>query len=139
MIDYFKIIKKDDIFSVNNQPTGVDPIEGFSLSPLIELKIAKKLSLKTETAVSLHTKNQLSESLPFEEEVPDFLLDINSHNINYLAKKSQQQDPKSSSHWNNYHSDFSYKNGEFSGLIGFGSIEKKVNERQYFSSIEQNI
>ena len=47
--------------------------------------------------------------------------------IAYLAKKSQQQDPKSSSHWNNYHSDFSYKNGEFSGLIGFGSIEKKHN------------
>ena len=44
--------------------------------------------------------------------------------ITYLAKKSQQKDIKSSSHWDNYHSDFSFEDGKFSGLKGFGGIEK---------------
>jgi len=45
--------------------------------------------------------------------------------IVYLAEKSQQIDIKSSSHWNKYHANFSFKNGEFSGIEGFGSNEKK--------------
>ena len=82
-LNFVKI--KDDVYSVNNHPVGVDPIEGFSLSPLIELKIAKKLSLKTETAVSIYTRNQLSGPLPFEEDIPDILLDINSINFSSNA------------------------------------------------------
>jgi len=45
--------------------------------------------------------------------------------ITYLAKKSQQKDIKSSSHWDNYHSDFGFEDGKFSGLLGFGGLEKR--------------
>ncbi|MDP7239575.1 MAG: hypothetical protein QGI34_22925, partial [Candidatus Latescibacteria bacterium] len=47
----------------------------------------------------------------------------------YLASKIKQDDPKSSSHWNHYHSKFDYKDGKFSGIEGFGS------NRQTFSGL----
>lgn len=43
--------------------------------------------------------------------------------IAYLAKQSQQKDTQSSSHWDNYHANFNFKDGEFSGIEGFGSCE----------------
>tara|TARA_B100001059_G_C17806849_1_gene569722 strand:- start:710 stop:1642 length:933 start_codon:yes stop_codon:yes gene_type:complete len=46
--------------------------------------------------------------------------------ITYLGKKVKQQDPKSSSHWNMHHSNFSFDGKIFSGVTGFGS-----NENQY--------
>lgn len=46
--------------------------------------------------------------------------------ITYLGKKVKQQDPKSSSHWDLHHSNFSFDGEIFSGIEGFGS-----NESQY--------
>ena len=78
----FNFVKiKDDIFSVNSRPIGIDPIEGIALSPLLELHIAKKIYLKTETSASLYTRNQLGESLPFDLDVPDIATDINVINL----------------------------------------------------------
>jgi hypothetical protein len=45
--------------------------------------------------------------------------------ITYLAKKAHQQDPKSSSHWDLYHSDFRFDDGEFSGVGGFGGVGRE--------------
>ena len=45
--------------------------------------------------------------------------------INYLAKKSQKKDTKSSSHWNKFHADFSFNDGDFLGIKGFGNNKKK--------------
>ena len=44
--------------------------------------------------------------------------------ITYLEGKLQQQDPKSSSHWDMYHSNFSFDGKVFSGIEGFGSNEE---------------
>lgn len=51
--------------------------------------------------------------------------------IDYLASKIKQDDPKSSSHWDHYHSKFDYKDGKFSGIEGFGS------NRQTFTGIRK--
>ena len=78
----FNFVKiKDDIFSVNSRPIGIDPIEGIALSPLLELHIAKKIYLKTETSASLYTRNQLGESLPFDLDVPEIVTDLNAINL----------------------------------------------------------
>lgn len=78
----FNFVKiKDDIFSVNSRPIGIDPIEGIALSPLLELHISKKIYLKTETSASLYTRNQLGESLPFDLDVPEIVTDINAINL----------------------------------------------------------
>ena len=45
--------------------------------------------------------------------------------ISYLAKKSTKKDTQSSSHWRNYHADFNFKGGKFSGIKGFGSYENQ--------------
>ena len=45
--------------------------------------------------------------------------------ITYLSKKAQAQDPKSSSHWDMYHSNFSFDGKFFSGIEGFGSNKKQ--------------
>ena len=50
---------------------------------------------------------------------------MNGHDaIDYLASKLKIDDPKSSSYWNHYHSKFNYKDGEFTGIEGFGSNRK---------------
>ena len=55
--------------------------------------------------------------------------------IVYLAEKSQQIDIKSSSHWNKYHANFSFKNGEFSASdnLGLGVIldDKLIGEPEF--------
>lgn len=40
--------------------------------------------------------------------------------INYLAKKQQLDDSAASSHWQEYHRDFSFGDQGFVGLRGFG-------------------
>ncbi len=48
---------KDDINSVINTPLYDNPIEGLTISSLVELKIKEKLLFKTETAASVFTSN----------------------------------------------------------------------------------
>ncbi len=54
-LNFVKI--KDDINSVINTPLYDDPIEGITISPLLELKIKEKIVFKTETAASIFTSN----------------------------------------------------------------------------------
>jgi hypothetical protein len=75
---------KDDIYSIVSQPINIDPIEGVTISPLIETKIGKRISLKTETSVSIFTQNQLSESGPSQEYIPELLSDVIS--VNFSSK-----------------------------------------------------
>ncbi len=48
---------KDDVDSVTEQPLYDNPIEGITVSPLLEVCLAKKIFLKTETAASVFTNN----------------------------------------------------------------------------------
>jgi hypothetical protein len=75
---------KDDIYSIVSQPINIDPIEGVTISPLIETKIGKRISLKTETSVSIFTQNQLSESGPSQEYIPELFSDVIS--VNFSSK-----------------------------------------------------
>ncbi len=43
----------------------------------------------------------------------------------YLSKQIKKDDPKSSSHWDKFHKDFSFTGNDFVGVDGFGSNEKK--------------
>jgi hypothetical protein len=45
--------------------------------------------------------------------------------IDYLATESIKHDPASSSHWQKYHSEFSFNGREFSGVQGFGGMAKR--------------
>lgn len=68
----FNFVKiKDDVNSVITQPIGYDPIEGITISPLVEVKMFKKLTLKTETAASIYTNNLLAGPMPFDDEIVD--------------------------------------------------------------------
>ena len=40
--------------------------------------------------------------------------------IDYLAIEARADDPKASSHWRQFHSDFIFTGESFSGLVGFG-------------------
>lgn len=67
---------KDDINSVINTPLYDDPIEGFTFSPLLELKIIKKINFKTETAASIFTSNlnnTFTINDDFIESISDFI------------------------------------------------------------------
>jgi len=70
----FNVIKiKDEITSINMPPIGYNPIEGITVSPLIEIKLFKNLTFKTETAASLYTDNLFAPDLIFSNEVFDKL------------------------------------------------------------------
>lgn len=53
---------EDDLTSVSTAPIGVNPIEGFTVSPYIEFKIFKNLKISTETAGSIYTSDLLNAS-----------------------------------------------------------------------------
>jgi len=49
-----------------------------------------------------------------------------SKTIETLSQFIEVQEKTQSSHWKKYHSNFKYKNGELSGLEGFGTINKPL-------------
>jgi hypothetical protein len=51
---------KDDLQSIDSIPAGLHPRAAFTISPELQIRMAKKLFLRTETAVSLNTTNQLA-------------------------------------------------------------------------------
>lgn len=63
---------KDDISSLNDVPANIDPIEGLTISPYFEFKIINKLSVRSETAGSVYTKNVNSSALIEKNYVSDF-------------------------------------------------------------------
>ena len=88
----------DDIASVQNQPEQIKPIEGVTISPLLQIRLAKSLLFITETAGSLFTRNRLETDLPVDIDYPEQigkLITINSSsnadisNISSLEWKSQ--------------------------------------------------
>ncbi|HHB79622.1 MAG TPA: hypothetical protein ENK85_10365 [Saprospiraceae bacterium] len=54
---------KDDPFSVINQPIGLKPVDALTVSPLIQFKLGKKITIKTETAGSVYTQNTLADTI----------------------------------------------------------------------------
>ncbi len=58
---------KDDASSVINHPIGIEPMEGVTVSPLIEFKLGKKIKIKTETAASIFTQNTSVDTSIFDE------------------------------------------------------------------------
>lgn len=65
VLNFIKI--EDDVFSVINKPIGIDPITGITVSPLLELKIANKITFSTETAGSIYTSNLNASAFTFTE------------------------------------------------------------------------
>ncbi len=85
---------KDDINSVQTQPIGYDPIEGVTISPLIEVKMFKNLTLKTETAASIYTNNLLAAPIPFSNEIIDATSDyinINDSSVSGFSHTTSLQ------------------------------------------------
>ena len=91
---------KDDLTSVSTTPIGINPIEGITISPYFEFKIAKKLKIRTETAGSVYTNNLLNPGTINEDFVNSIkdIITINasstadlSHNtrIDWLGDKFQ--------------------------------------------------
>jgi len=75
---------KDDVNSVINTPLYDDPIEGITISPLIELKIKEKLLFKTETAASIFTSN-LNNTFTIDDATIESLSDFISVNASSNA------------------------------------------------------
>jgi hypothetical protein len=75
---------KDDINSVINTPLYDDPIEGITISPLIELKIKEKLLFKTETAASIFTSN-LNNTFTIDDDIIESLSDFITINASSKA------------------------------------------------------
>jgi hypothetical protein len=91
---------EDDLTSVNTNPIGINPIEGVTVSPYFEFKIAKKLKIRTETAGSVYTSDLLNSGTIDEDYVNavENIITINasstadiSHNtrIDWLGEKFQ--------------------------------------------------
>lgn len=78
---------KDDINSVINIPLYDDPIEGFTFSPLLELKIIKKITFKTETAASIFTNN-LNNTFTIDDDFIESISDFISINASSRADLS---------------------------------------------------
>ncbi len=79
VLNFIKI--EDDVFSVINKPIGVNPISGISISPLLELKIANKITFSTETAGSVYTTDLNASPFPFTEpyfSIINKIADLNS-------------------------------------------------------------
>lgn len=62
------LMLRDDANSVVNKPVGVNPREGATFSPLIEIQLFKTITLKTETAGSVYTKNSEARAIPTDNE-----------------------------------------------------------------------
>jgi len=57
--------------SIPLSPSNPKPVEGLTLSPLLQIKIGKSLFFRTETAGSVYTRNLSDSGLPFEMGVID--------------------------------------------------------------------
>ncbi len=70
---------KDDINSVKERPLYSKPVEGITLSPLLKVRLFKKIFLETETAASVFTNNLSNENAIEDSTVDKFrkLITIN--------------------------------------------------------------
>jgi hypothetical protein len=66
---------KDDVNSLISTPIDAKPIEGITLSPLVEIKFGKKIFFKTETAISIFTSDLLN-SFNIDNGIVDSFKDI---------------------------------------------------------------
>lgn len=74
---------KDDVNSITEKPLQGKPIEGITISPLLELQLFKKIFLKTETAASIFTDNIENDKeidAPIVNKIKDFItINATSH------------------------------------------------------------
>lgn len=66
---------EDDVTSLSNMPTNVEPVEGITVSPLFEFNIIEKLKVRTETAGAINTSNVNSSTVldnAFLNNISDF-------------------------------------------------------------------
>ncbi|MEP0479987.1 MAG: hypothetical protein ABJD23_07210, partial [Nonlabens sp.] len=82
---------EDDVTSVNTTPIGVDPIEGFTISPYAEFKIFEKLKISTETAGSIYTSDLLNTGIIDSEFINDLsdYISINASSTADFAHNSR--------------------------------------------------
>lgn len=90
---------KDDIYSVDQRPMGVDPKEGIVLSPILQMRLSPSLTITTETAASAFTRDLLGPGIYFENEylpMAENVLDVNGStytdfsNISSIDWKSER-------------------------------------------------
>jgi len=61
MLNFVRL--RDDIFSVEQHPLGLQPKEGVVLSPALQIRLSPSLTLATETAASAFTRDLLGPGL----------------------------------------------------------------------------
>lgn len=59
----------DDLSSINSTPEYIQPKEGVTLAPLLQVRLANKLLFSTEVAASVATDNLLGPELPLDNKV----------------------------------------------------------------------
>ncbi len=64
---------KDDIFSVDQRPAGLQPREGMVLSPLLQLRLSPALTFSTETAGSVFTRDLLGPAMVNDNDITPYL------------------------------------------------------------------
>ena len=58
----------------------------FGNTMVVSMRIFKKITVKTETAASLFTQNQLGDPFPFDVDIPEIITDFNSINLTKFEK-----------------------------------------------------
>ena len=64
---------KDDIFSVDQRPAGLQPREGMVLSPLLQIRLSPTLTFSTETAGSVFTRDLLGPEMVIDNDITPYM------------------------------------------------------------------
>ena len=78
MLNFVRL--KDDIYSVEQQPLGLQPKEGIVLSPVLQIKLSPTLTFTTETAASAFTRDLLGPGVFVENDftpIAENFLEVN--------------------------------------------------------------
>lgn len=67
---------KDDIFSVDQRPAGLQPREGMVLSPLLQIRLSPTLTFSTETAGSVFTRDLLGPAMVIDNDITPYMEDF---------------------------------------------------------------
>lgn len=132
ILNFVKV--KDDINSVINEPLYDNPIEGITISPLLELKIKEKLVLKTETAVSLFTSN-LNNNFTINNSTVDSFSDFITINASSRADFSHVSSLEWISKKITFGGELKYIGPGFVP-VGYRNIEKDIIDYKFKSSFK---
>ena len=123
VLNFIKI--EDDVYSVVNKPIGINPITGITLSPLLELKIAKNVTLSTETAGSVFTSNLTASPITFDQTIFNTINDIVKLNISSKVDFSHSSSLQYASKLFTLGGEFRYIGPGFMP-VGYRNIEKDI-------------